>query len=147
MSIPTGTFNYTGPDSDVGKVRLRIGDTLEQNYSVSDEEITYALSEQSNIDNAAVLAHEWFMARLANDIATSAGGQNLQLNQRYRQHLDHHKRLLARAKKGGVGSCYAGGIDQGRIDTLNDDTNYPQPFAKIGQDDYTQYPDGLDGDC
>jgi len=140
-------FTYTLSENS-GKVRLRIGDApKEQTYSLSDDEIDAALDLYSDVNSAAVLAHEWFMARLANYIASpEAGGQTAQLNQRYDMHKEHHKTLVARAAKGTM-SCYAGGIEKDRIDDARADANYPDPFARIGRDDIVTVPDDTKDPC
>lgn len=126
-------FTYTVGTSR-GRVRLRIGDTKEQSYSLTDAEVDEAIILNSDVDNAAVIAHEWFLIRLADYIASQAGGQSHQFNQRFEQHKTLHKQLVARASRGEM-HCYAGGIEQTRIDDSKDDTEYPDPFARVGQDD------------
>lgn len=122
--------------TDAGKVRLRIGDTREQTYSLSDDEITAALAVQTDLDAAAVVAHEWFLAKLADYITTSAGGQNHQLQQKFDQHLRLHKEILVpRASKSRGMTCYAGGLSKTRLDAAKQDTDFPQPFGEIGRDD------------
>lgn len=120
--------------TDRGRVRVRIGDTEEHNWSLTDDEVDETLSIYSDVNVAAVLAHEWLMAKLADFITSVAGGQTSNFQQRYDQHERHHKRLVARASRVGM-NCYAGGIEQTRIDDAKDDTEYPQPFSEIGQMD------------
>lgn len=126
------TYDIT---TNLGKVRLRIGDTVEQTYSLNDDEVNHAITLHTGLDQSAFIAHGWFLARLANYIATTAGGQSHHLDQRYRMHKEFHKELEDRANEAGEMECYAGGIDQDRIDDAQDDTDYPDPFSRVGRDD------------
>jgi len=61
------TYSYTGPNSDMEKVRLRIGDTsgVEATSVFSNEEITYFLSITTSILGAAVAALRTVLASKA----------------------------------------------------------------------------------
>jgi hypothetical protein len=131
------TFTYDATlSTDLSKIRLEIGDTVEQDYSLTDEEIAVAQAETPNsILRAAVRSFEWRLARLMDWIAQSAGGQSKSLNQKYDQAERQYKRLKARLRKVGGVNIYAGGISESRITDSKEDSDYPQPFARVGQDD------------
>lgn len=58
------TYSYTGPNSDMEKVRLRIGDTsgAAATSIFSDEEITYFLTTAGSVILAAIMALRTCMA-------------------------------------------------------------------------------------
>ncbi len=139
------TFTYvdTSVTTTLAKVRLHIGDTKEQDYSLTDEEIQVAIDATSAVVPAAIQAMKWRIAKLAEYIANSAAGQSKQLNQKFEQAKEMLKTLQQTLKRGGS-NVYAGTIEQDRIDTAKEDTNYPQPRARVGQDDRDRDPLEID---
>lgn len=137
-------FTYDATlSTNLAKVRLEIGDTVQQDYSLTDAEITLALTDNTYVLPAAVRAMEWFMARLMTYIAQSGGGISESFNQKYEQCERQYERLVKRAAKGGM-YVYAGGIEQDRIDTADEDDDYPQPDFKVGMDDYDSSGEDVD---
>jgi hypothetical protein len=138
------TFTYTGTlTTNLEKVRLEIGDTIQQDYSLTDAEIVLALTDNTYVLPAAVRAMEWYMARLMGYIAQNAGGVSASYNQKYEQCERQYERLQKRASKGGM-YIYAGGIESDRIDSAETDSDFPQPAFRVGMDDFESTNDDPD---
>jgi len=121
-----------------GKVRLSIGDTVDKtddDESLTDAEVDYALELTSDVAAAAVRAAEFLLGKLRNKIDSSASGITASQSQKVTQLETLLARLEARAARGGM-TVYAGGISDSRRQTNQQDTDYPQPSFSVGQDDY-----------
>lgn len=137
------SFTYVLAD-DTGKIRLNIGDTTEQAWSLTDEEIAIARAETTNNLLASVRCMEWLLLKLSQYIAYTAGGQNSQANQRYEQVKEAYDRLRSRTAKAGMKAGYAGGISVSRIEDTEDDSDYEKPAFSIGMDDHASTDDDDD---
>ena len=126
------TFTYSLA-TDIGKVRLNIGDTVTAGAKLTDEEIQIALTAHVGVLPASVRCTEWIIAGLAKTPDRSVVGINSQSAlQQYRDLLDELRKRVATS--GAVGA-YSGNISQDRIDEAEEDTDYPQPAFKVGGDD------------
>lgn len=129
------TFTYN-LGTDTGKTRLEIGDVVQQDYSLTDEEIAVALTQNTDLLAVAIRCCEWRLARLSEYVSQSVGGQSTQTNQKYEQTKDTLDRLKTRAMYTFGAVPRAGGIEQSRITAAKQDSEYPQPAFAVGADDY-----------
>lgn len=138
----TFTYDNTDLSTDLAKVRSAIGDIEEhEHYSLTDEEI------QSNIDNESTLAVAKYVS--ARDRYTRAmmwATRNAaSITADRRGTIDAMGTLCDKLKKDAGGDAAvinygnidisAGMMSQDRIDDAKDDTDYPQPPFRVGQDD------------
>jgi len=130
-------FNYdaTSIGTDLAKVRLMIGDTVNEtadDESLTDEEINYALSESNSLIAAAIMCAEWLMGRLRKKIGRNVGS----VSSNQREKIDGLEDLLevlnAREAKGSELECYAGQVESSRNVSNDDDASFEQPSFKVG---------------
>lgn len=126
-------FNYD-ITTDVGKVRLRYGDTVETDASLADAEVQVAIDETNNLRAAAVRALEYKIAKLTDYVTRSELGISSQQGEK----LEKAEKLLKILKQRAAGRMvgYVGGIDKDRIEDAKDDADYEQPFARMKMDDH-----------
>jgi hypothetical protein len=135
----TFTYSSTSISTDLAKVRLRVGDVVEYTNeplrNLTDEEIAYVLTIHTDLDDAAVRCLELLIAKLRQYVTWNQSGSSSNAGDQ----LDHAERTLkllkGRALRGGEMTCYTGGISNSRNETTDEDTDYVQPFAKVGMDD------------
>jgi hypothetical protein len=138
------TFTYSGTalTTTLAQIRLEIGDTVSQTYSLTDEEIAYAETLSSTVLGAALLCAGWRLTRLSDYIAQSGGGSNTQTNQKFEQFKQVYENLKKRAATGGLASATAGGpvfggLSKSRMENATNDSDFPQHKFKVGMDDIT----------
>lgn len=128
------SFSYHGPAAGVlYEVRYRIGDTVEALALLSDEEISWELSEASNNTLTASLACiDKMLALIASDTLVSADGMTRDLSGR-RESLEKLRvRLLTRQSMASA-SPFLGGASIAERDTRKSDTDLIQPDFYAGQ--------------
>lgn len=133
------TWTYSGnpADSDRDKVRFLVFDTDTNEQLLSDEEIAWLLTEQTNIYLAAANAAEAIAAKFAKDITRSAVGLSANVGNRAQFYLE-----LANKLRDQVGTTnkraevFAGGLTISGKDTLDSDSDAVQPGFKIGEFDW-----------
>lgn len=84
----TMTWTYSGNpgDSPKDEVRYLLGDTVEKNPLLSDEEILYELSKTDSPAKAAYKAGKKALALLAKEISQEVGPFKMKLENRYSQY-------------------------------------------------------------
>ena len=141
------TWTYSGDPagSDRDKVRFLVFDTDINEQLLSDEEIAWLLSEQSNIYMAAANAAEAIAAKFAKDVTRSALGLSASVGNRAAFYLELADKLRAQMSTTNKhGEVFAGGLTiSGKI-ALDDNTDAVQPAFKIGQFDWNGPDDGSD---
>ena len=133
------TWTYSGnpADSDRDKVRFLVFDTDTNDQLLSDEEIAWLLTEQTNVYLAAANAAEAIAAKFAKDITRSAVGLSANVGNRAQFYLE-----LADKLRDQVGTTnkraevFAGGLTISGKDTLDSDSDAIQPGFKIGEFDW-----------
>jgi hypothetical protein len=104
------SWTYTGnpASSTLDAVRFEIGDTLSTDPELSDEEITWVITQESNLKYAAAAACDRVAARYARKVEKSVGQLKLSMQQKFDQYLKLASRL--RAQGGSAPIPFAGGI-------------------------------------
>lgn len=126
------TFSYTLA-TDIGKVRLNIGDTVSTGAKLTDEEIQIALDAHVGVIPSSIRCVEWIIAQLAKTPDRSVVG--ISSTSALEQYKSLLKELRARDAISGEVAAYSGNISQDRIDEAEDDTDYPAPAFSVGRDD------------
>ncbi len=108
------SFEYTDPsDSDKDHVRFLVGDTIEETFSLSDEEINFLVTEEGNIYWAASAAAEGMAAKVAKFVSNSMEGASAQDSQMFMQYREVARQLrLDAQRKGGTKVSQTGGLDK-----------------------------------
>lgn len=135
----TFTYDNTDLSTDLSRVRRSIGDTVEGDYSLTDEEINRHISATSDLSAAAVRCQEDRIAIAALRPDRSIGPKSTQRNQ-ILDGLERHLKLLKKRMLKGSGSqlhTYVGQISQSRLDSQRGDTDFPQPSFEVGMHDFT----------
>lgn len=142
------TWTYDGDPSDNTKdeVRFLVGDTNTADRLVEDEEINYALANES-VYNAAATVSEAIAAKFAREADFSVDGLSKSLSQRSEHYRELAKKLRSRASVKAV-TPYAGGTSISDKDSVDSDTDRVKPRFRRDQFDYDRNRDDcLDGDC
>lgn len=105
------TWTYSGNPSasDNDEVRFLVGDTETTDQLVQDEEIAYAVAEESNNRYAASRIARSIAAKFSRKVDKNIGDLKISYSRRYQQYLDMADELKADASTFGV-IPYAGGI-------------------------------------
>ena len=130
------TWSYSGnpADSDRDKVRFLVFDTDTNDQLLSNEEINWILTEQTNVYMAASNAAEAIAARFAKDINRSVIGISANPGSRAAFYLELADRLRDQASTAtGHVEIFAGGLTISGKEALDDDSDAVQPAFKIGQ--------------
>jgi len=128
------------PSTDIGKVRLLIGDTNSSDRLLLDSEIQFFLDQSSGELYAAAIAACY---AIAGKFARSADFTNLSLSvsasQRAEAYRQLAKDLAAQLASGATGSggasMFVGGASISGKESLSEDSDAVQPSFSIGQDD------------
>lgn len=107
------TWSYSDPgDNSKDAVRFLVGDTVQDDGLIEDEEINYILDEFDDVYEAAASVAEAIASRFAREVAHSGDGLSYsgnQLNQHYSDMAVRLRRLASRRRRSGAGP-YVGGI-------------------------------------
>jgi hypothetical protein len=133
------TWTYSGDPSDSPQdtVRFLVGDTLSDEPLATDEEISWALSQNSNVyAAAAIIANSisTYLARLAD--TEEIGPIKVQYSNRVKAYDLKAKDLAMKASTTSNVLVYAGGISVSDKETNKLDADAVSPSFSIGQDDY-----------
>jgi hypothetical protein len=153
------TFSYTpGSGTDRDRVRFMVGDTVNLNHLVENEEIDDILSIQPVLSYAAASTADAIAAHFAREADLSIGATSISLSQKaeaYRKLADRLRKSGAGDIPGGDGTGIAtlgmrvGGISRAERNNFKSDPDVIQPNFSIGQTDYpasnaVPQPDGGD---
>jgi hypothetical protein len=129
------TFTYLDPQGrDQDAVRFEIGDTIERDHQVEDEDILYALEKEGeNVCRAAARICEALAARYAAKEVFRAGTFQSQKTSIATKYLALARRLRARAI--GAGAFIVPSISVSTKSSYETDTDIPQPAFKRGLHD------------
>ena len=129
------TFSYT-LSTDIGKIRLNIGDTVSAGAKLTDEEIQVAIDAHTGVIPSSIRCVEWIIAQLAKTPDRSVVGISST------SALEQYESLLGNLRKRQATSseisAYSGNISEDRIDDAEDDDDFPQPSFAVGRDDNPQ---------
>ena len=130
------TWTYAGDPSanDRDAVRHHCGDVDTKDQQLSDEEIAYILTRNSDVVLAAAEACEAIAARVARDVSRSNLGSSKSLSEK----LEHFKCMADKLREsiniGGL-EVFAGGLTKSGKRTLSEDNDAVQPEFSVGMDD------------
>jgi len=126
------TYDLT---TDLGKVRLMIGDTQTKDQQLADAEINYFIGLTSNLYSAAADAIEQGILPLySRDVDRSNIGMSSSRSQRMQHYMDLAKTLRSKAATEGIGG-YAGGLSAAETESDAADTDLLQPMFRRGDGD------------
>lgn len=139
------TWTYISPASgNRDKVRTYIGDTDSTDPLLSDEQITYALSEAGTVRAASALCAEWIAALFSRKADKSVGDLSISYSQRASQYTQLAAGLRSRAARTVL--PYFGGISETAKDTREADTDRVEPAFTVDMLDDPLVSSGTDTD-
>jgi hypothetical protein len=145
----TWTYNVAQlATSPKDQVRLLIGDTLNTDQQMQDEEITYHLSQRSSSWGAAAECCRTLQARFSRSVDQTVGTNKAMYSQLSKAYGVKAAEFEAKAAAGGAGVPYAGGISVADKIAQEQNQDRVQPQFQIGMDDdfYPVGPAGNESD-
>lgn len=113
-------------------VRKLVGDTDTNLQLISDEEITFNLTQFSNVYRAAAQTAEDIAATFAQQCdTTNTGDLSVKASQRFQHYTKLAQTLRTRAARG-VATMKVYGSQTANVDTLDTDDSLVQPKFKLG---------------
>jgi hypothetical protein len=130
------TWTYSGDPSATSRdqVRFLVGDTDFGKQLVTDEEIAYAVANESTVRMAAVRISRGIAAKFARDVNYYVGDLKIFASARYKQYLEVLKALEADAVIFSA-TPFAGGISVAGKDSVEDNTDRVKPSFSKGMHD------------
>lgn len=112
------------------QVRFLTGDTSNSAATelLADGEVTWLLSQETNVYRAASVAAESIAAKFSRLADTSVGDVSVSNSQKVSHYKDLAKRLALKATKRGSAAAFAGGISIADRNTRLDDEDRTLPF-------------------
>jgi hypothetical protein len=127
-------FTYDGTlDTDLEKVRHKIGDTNSNDPLLTDAEVNYELAQRGNVLAASYHCVQAILARFARDSDRSNLGMNSSRSQKFQQYKDLLGQLEAELQGGA--EVFFGGTSLADKDSVNSDDDYVQSAFARGDDD------------
>jgi hypothetical protein len=123
------TYSQNPALSAKDAVRFHSGDTDSADPLVSDEEIAFALGEESTAVLAAAAICEALAARFARQVDKSVGDLRLSLNQKAQAFAAKAEALRERAAT--AVEPYAGGLSQSEREASRADSDLIQPAFRV----------------
>lgn len=125
------SFEYTDPsDSDKDHVRFLIGDTVEKDAMLTDEEINFVVSQNASVYMAGSAAAEACAAKLAREVSNSLEGASIQLSDQYNHYRELSRMLRMEAQRKGD----SGVVMTGNISSTGTERD---PTFELGMHDYS----------
>lgn len=122
----TWTYGGDPANSDRDAVRLLVGDTDTNDQQLTDEEVTYFLTEEGEVKRAAVRSARAIGARYARLVDKAVGDLRQSYSHRQRHYEDLATRLDREASVS-TALVYAGGISDADKTTVEEDTDRVKP--------------------
>jgi hypothetical protein len=129
------TWSYnTSFTASKDKVRFLVSDTDTNDQLVSDEEIAFALVENTNIYRAASIVARSIGLKLSRELTLNPapGGVSLDSQAQAEKYLQLAEDLAEQATAQGAASIFAGGISIADKQTREGDTDRPVPSFSVG---------------
>lgn len=132
------TWSYTAPTSgNKDAVRFLIGDTDTTDQQLSDEEITYVLSQYSSLYMAAANCCDALANKFSRQVQKTVGKISLAANQRATAYRE--AAALLRSKRNAEGlAMFIGGRSLSDKQSFGDNADAVQPSFAIGMDDFPE---------
>lgn len=136
------TWSYNPAlSTNLDRVRFLIGDTNTNDQLLANEEITWILTQQSDVYSAAAFACRGLQAKYARKATKSVGDLSIQWAEIANNFRDLHRELTALASRFGmVPTPYVGGISMSDKDFEEQDTDRAEPYYRVGLHDYNLTP-------
>jgi hypothetical protein len=133
------SWAYSGDPSQSTKdaVRFAIGDTISSDPLLQDEEISYILSINSSVSDAAYAACVGIVAKFSRLADKEVGKVKIKYSQKAKQYQQLADKLWLNA--GVVVMPYAGGISVADKQAMQEDNGIVQPSFKRGMMDNHRY--------
>lgn len=93
------TYSGNPATSRRDEVRFLIGDTDPQDPLLQDEEIDYLLAQKEAVNQVAVTACKYILAKLAREVDYTIGPERVAASQKYRHYMSVLQRLTDEASK------------------------------------------------
>lgn len=134
----SNTYSNDPSTSTKDEVRFYIGDVDSADWQLSDEEIAFLLSQESdNATRAAIRAARTLYARFTRLVDKTVGDLSISYSQRAKQYLDLISQLETQAALAtNAARPYAGGISKTEKQRIEEDTDAVLPVFKRGMMDY-----------
>lgn len=120
--------------TDIGKLRLRIGDTVEARALLTDEELQVVLDTTTDEALSTIYAIDFCIAQLAVKIPQSAAGISGQGQVKFDQYEKLRKIWEKRLGRGPI-QVFSGGQSKSRADSYREDSDFVQRQFSVGMDD------------
>lgn len=136
-SYDTDDLTTSTPSGRLNVVRLLIGDVIQDDPLIQDEEINFAVSQSSNVYSAAAWCCGAIAAKFARDVTTTISGT---LREQLSDKINHYGQLQRDLEKqsnkaGGALGVRVGGINIVEMATAESNPVRNNPRFKIGQFD------------
>jgi hypothetical protein len=135
------TFTYTGRPGTatiagrLDAVRFLIGDTVEAEANMQDEEIYFLLDQEADsVWGAALLGADTMKTKYADLASYSVGDLSVQYGQQV-QHWESVAKSIKERVNLDVSRVYAGGISLSDKASVAGDTDWNKPYGGLGMHD------------
>jgi hypothetical protein len=138
------TWTYTSDfTASRDKVRFLVQDTDTNDQLVSDEEIAFALAQNSNIYRAAAIVARSIGLKLSRELTLNPapGGVSLDSQAQAEKYLALAEELADQATAQGAASIFVGGISIADKTTREEDTDRPVPSFTLKTHEQSKYDD------
>jgi hypothetical protein len=121
------TWSYSGDPSgsNLDSVRFKIGDTDTNDQLLSDEEISYLITNEGNVLSAAIQACYSIAAKFSRQADKGVGALRINASQKAKAYRTLAKEL--ETQKNVVCLPFSGGAVTDNLEDLQDDTSAVQP--------------------
>lgn len=123
----TWTYSSTSISTDLAKVRLLVGDTNTNDQLLTDEEVAYFQTLDTDLRLVAARCCDAIVAKLSRNIDRSNLGMSATRSQSIQHYMDLADRLRKEARSAGANPIAApdnfGGPSQADVDGYNEDTD------------------------
>ena len=126
------TWTYSGDPASSNKdaVRFLVGDTVETDKLVQDEEIDFALANEGGVTNAAVAICRAVAAKFSRQADKTVGKLSISLSQKAAAYHALADKIEQKASR--LAIPYAGGLVVSERESLLTDTSAVQPIFRRG---------------
>jgi hypothetical protein len=132
----TWTYGGNPAASDSAAIRFLIGDTVSSAPLITDEEIAWALTQNSNVYGAAEIIVNSLASKFATLSDVTVGPIKVVYTTRAENYLKMAKSFKYKAEAKASLDVYGGGISYADEETQNEDTDRIQPSVFTGLTDY-----------
>lgn len=143
MTWSYGAYNLSASPKD--QVRLLIGDTVQEDPQLQDEEIAYMLTQRTSVYGAAAECCRSLQAKFSRSVDQSNGTYKSSYSQLAKAYGVKAAEFESKAAMSGAGGPYAGGISVADKIQQEQNGDRVQPQFQIGMEDNDFMPVGPAG--